>query len=184
MREEKSRKTSCGIEQIIGELALYTPLILIAYFGNMLLSCVISMLCVFIFKLFFYNSLHLNKWYWCVTLSYSLFITISIFYKGLGLTSPFLENQPMLLIMICVGVTYLNHYAGVWQHKLTHKNIYAMSEEELYAHCRQRGLDDVDCKIAKYIVIERLKGKALYDAIGYSERQTKRKRAQILKIIK
>lgn len=67
--------------------------------------------------------------------------------------------------------------------KINHKNIYAMNEQELYEHCRNRGLDDVECKIAYYIVIERLKGKELYETIGYSEAQAKRKRKKILKAI-
>ena len=53
----------------------------------------------------------------------------------------------------------------------------------LFIHCRNCGLDDADCKIAYYVVIERLKGKELYDAIGYSEAQSKRKRTKILKLI-
>lgn len=67
---------------------------------------------------------------------------------------------------------------------LNHKDIYAMNEDELYEHCRKCGLSDVDCKIAYFIVIERLKGKELYQAINYSERQTKRKRKEILNKIK
>lgn len=86
--------------------------------------------------------------------------------------------------MLCVGIAYLNHYAGVWQQHIVHKNIYAMSEQELYEHCRKQGLDDVDCKIAKIIVIDRLKGQELYNAIGYSESQAKRKRKYILKLIR
>lgn len=65
-----------------------------------------------------------------------------------------------------------------------HKNIYAMNRQELYEHCRNCGLDDVECNIAYFIVIERLKGKELYEAIGYSERQTIRKRKKILNAIK
>lgn len=68
--------------------------------------------------------------------------------------------------------------------KINHKDIYAMNEQELYEHCRNCGLDDNDCKIAYFVVIERLKGKELYEAIGYSERQTKRKRTKILETIK
>lgn len=60
------------------------------------------------------------------------------------------------------------------------KNIWAMDKDELYEHCRNRGLSDEECKIAYFIVIERLKGNDLYNAICYSERQTKRKRKQIL----
>ena len=68
--------------------------------------------------------------------------------------------------------------------RATHKNIYAMTEQELYEHCRNRGLDDADCKIAKLIVIDRLKGEDLYYSIGYSESQSKRKRKKILNLIK
>lgn len=68
--------------------------------------------------------------------------------------------------------------------KIGHKDVYTMSENELYEHCRAHGLSDADCKIAFFIIHERLKGKELYDAIGYSERQAKRKRAVILNIIK
>ena len=63
-------------------------------------------------------------------------------------------------------------------------NIYTMDAEELYKHCRSRGLDDVECKIAYFVVIERLKGRELYDAIGYSEIQSKRKRKSILERLK
>lgn len=65
-----------------------------------------------------------------------------------------------------------------------HKDIYAMSEDELYQHCRDCGLGEEDCRIAYFVVIERLQGKELYSAIGYSERQTKRKRKKILDTIK
>ena len=65
-----------------------------------------------------------------------------------------------------------------------HEDIYAMSEKDFYDHCRSRGLSEEDCRIAHFIVIVRLKGRELYDAIGYSERQAKRKRLQILNIIK
>jgi hypothetical protein len=63
-------------------------------------------------------------------------------------------------------------------------DIYAMDAETLYRHCRSRGLDDVECKIAYFVVIERLKGRELYETIGYSEIQTKRKRKSILERLK
>ena len=67
--------------------------------------------------------------------------------------------------------------------KLNHKDIYAMDENELYEHCRKCGLSEDDCKLAYYVIIERLQGKELYKAINYSERHTKRKRAKVMKII-
>lgn len=63
-------------------------------------------------------------------------------------------------------------------------DIYSMDAETLYKHCRSRGLDDVECKIAYFVVIERLKGRELYETIGYSEIQSKRKRKSILDRIK
>lgn len=181
--QKETRRKSFKIEQLIGELILYAPLIFLSYLMGTLISCIITMLCVFIFKYFFYYSLHLYKWYWCLTLSYSLFIVVTIFYKGLGLTTPFLENQPMLLVIISVGVAYLNHYAGVWQAKFTYKDIYTMSSEELYKHCRAKGLDESYCQTAQLIIIKRLKGQVLYDAMGYSASQAKRIRKRIFKAL-
>lgn len=66
----------------------------------------------------------------------------------------------------------------------THKDIYTMNKQELYDYCRSRGLDDVECKIAEFVVIDRLKGKELYEAISYSESQAKRKRKHILNKLK
>ena len=81
----------------------------------------------------------------------------------------------------------LNNYVNLLLNqinKLNHKDIYAMNKQELYEHCRNCGLDDIECKIAYYVVVERLKGKELYEAIGYSEAQAKRKRKKILNSIK
>ena len=78
----------------------------------------------------------------------------------------------------------LNDYANSLVAKLNHKNIYSMNEQELYEHCRARGLSEEECRIAKFVVLDRLKGKELYTAMSYSERQSKRLRAAILNKIK
>ena len=78
----------------------------------------------------------------------------------------------------------LQEHIEILLNQLEHKDIWAMNEDELYEHCRQCGLSEEDCKIAYFIVIERLKGKELYEAIRYSESQTKRKRKSILDKIK
>lgn len=77
----------------------------------------------------------------------------------------------------------LERYVIELVRKLEHKDIYAMTEDELYQHCRNCGLSEDDCLLAYYVVIERLQGKELYKAINYSERQTKRRRAKVMKII-
>ncbi len=118
-------------------------------------------------------------------------ITIIFFINYFAhLVAGLIRNLPMLIERsICLAVLYFgvcvytNFLQSIELKKYT-GNIYAMSKDELYKHCRLRGLDDADCKIAEMIVIEHLKGEALYHAIGYSERQTKRKRAYIIDKIK
>ena len=78
----------------------------------------------------------------------------------------------------------LNDYANDLVARLNFKDIYSMNEQELYDHCRSRGLSEEECRIAKFVVLDRLKGKELYTAMSYSERQAKRLRAAILNKIK
>ena len=78
----------------------------------------------------------------------------------------------------------LNDYANDLVAKLSYKDIYSMNEKELYDHCRSKGLSEEECRIAKFVVLDRLKGKELYSAMSYSERQAKRLRTAILNKIK
>ena len=132
--------------------------------------------------------------------AYCLLLTLAIIWFAIPITLPvstsLLSSIPIAFIICFFGfiaqdrvdclieIKRLTKYSEELLSKLNHKDIYAMSTEELYEHCRNCGLSDEDCKIAYYIVIERLKGKELYDAINYSERQTKRKRKKILDTIK
>jgi hypothetical protein len=78
----------------------------------------------------------------------------------------------------------LNDYANSLVAKLNYKDIYSMDEQELYAHCRSKGLSEEECRIARFVVLDRLKGRELYTAMSYSERQAKRLRTAILNKIK
>ena len=132
--------------------------------------------------------------------AYCLSLTLAIIWFAIPMTLPLatslLASIPIAFIICFLGfiaqdrvdliieVKELNKYVDELLQKLNHKDIYAMNEEGLYEHCRNCGLSDVDCKIAYFVVIERLKGKELYNAIGYSEAQSKRLRKKILNIIK
>ena len=96
---------------------------------------------------------------WLLPLEYSLF-------------------NSLFVAFLCCWILYLVAY------KTRKPDICSMSAKELYAHCRARGLSEEECMIARCIIIDRLKGKRLYDAIGYSERQTIRIRREILSKIK
>ena len=78
----------------------------------------------------------------------------------------------------------LNDYANALVAKLNYKDIYAMNEQELYEHCRSKGLSEEECRIARFVILDRLKGRELYTAMSYSERQAKRLRTAILNKIK
>lgn len=54
------------------------------------------------------------------------------------------------------------------------KNLYAMNEQELFEYCKRKGLCDFDIKMADVIFRQQLKGKELYEKLGYSKRQTLR----------
>lgn len=133
------------------------------------------------------------------TTAYCLSLTLAIIWFAIPVTLPLatslLSSIPIAFLICFFGylaqdrldkarkIRDLNHHIQELLDQIMHKDIFAMSEDELYQHCRNCGLDDSDCKIAYFMIIERLKGKELYEAIGYSERQTKRKRKKILETI-
>ena len=141
----------------------------------------------------FDKQFHFNKTSYCLTL------TLAIIWFAIPITLPLavslLSSIPIAFVVCYFGfitqdwidrkytILKLEQYINTLMEKINHKSIYSMTAEELYEHCRSRGLSDADCKIAYFIVIERLKGYELYDAINYSERQAKRKRKQILETI-
>lgn len=132
--------------------------------------------------------------------AYCLILTLAIVWFAipitLSITASLLSSIPIAFLVCFFGyiaqdrvdltleVKKLNKYVDELLTKIQHKDIYAMTESELYEHCRSCGLSEDDCKIAYFVVIERLKGKELYKTIGYSERQTIRKRREILNTIK
>lgn len=134
------------------------------------------------------------------TIAYCLSLTLALIWFAIPITLSvsvsLLSSIPIAFLICFVGylaqdridlqkdVKRLDNHVRELLDKIMHKDIFAMNEDELYEHCRNRGLSEEDCKIAYFIIIERLKGKELYAAINYSERQTKRKRKQILDTIK
>lgn len=133
---------------------------------------------------------HCNTTGCCLALTFSIIALATL--TVLPLSVSLLSAVPLALFTVYFGyliqsaiddeiiITKLQKYINELLCSIRHKDIYAMSETELYEHCKSCGLDDLDSQIAKLIVIDRLKGQELYAAIGYSERQTKRKRKTII----
>ena len=128
----------------------------------------------------FNKQFHFNKTAYC------LILTLAIIWFAVPIVLPLgislLSSIPIAFIISFFGFIAQDRVDLILATK--HKSIYSMSKDELYEHCKNCGLSEEDSRIAYFIVYERLKGQELYDAIGYSERHAKRKRSQILKIIK
>ena len=137
------------------------------------------------------------------SIAYCIILTLAIIWFAISYTLPMaaslLSSIPIAFAICYIGyliqdnidkaiqIKQLEKYSTELVMQLaryTEKDIYAMDDRELYEHCRSRGLSEEDCRIAYFVVRERLQGKELYEAIGYSERQTKRKRTKILNTIK
>ena len=142
----------------------------------------------------FDKQFHFNKTAYCIGLSL-LIVWFSI-PSTLPLSVSLLSGIPVAFIICIIGFVVqdridlivatrkLDKYVDDLLNNISHKDIYAMTDDELYEHCRTCGLSEEDCRIAHFVVFDRLKGKELYDAIGYSKRQTIRKRQSILRTIK
>lgn len=193
------RKLKLSIKDFItDELWIYVIIIgsiaLCSWLFNRWIEGIMFCIAHLVIRRVFNKQFHFNSTAYCLTL------TLAIIWFAIPITMPLttslLSSIPIAFIVCFFGfiaqdrvdllieVKRLDNYANGLVLKLNHKDIYAMNEDELYEHCRKCGLSEEDCKIAYFVVIERLKGKELYETINYSERQAKRKRKKILDTIK
>ena len=181
-------------KQLWVHLLVILSLSLCAWIFDRWLEALLMFVSHIVIRRAFDKQFHLNKTAFCILL------TLAIMWFAIPITLPLasslLSSIPISFLICFFGylaqdrvdlrneVKRLDSYATHLVMGIAHKDIYAMNEEELYEHCRSCGLGEEDCRIAYFVVIERLQGKELYNAIGYSERQTKRKRKKILDTIK
>lgn len=180
-------------QQLWVHLIVFSSIALCSWLFNRWVEGVMFCVAHTVIRKAFEKQFHFN------TTAYCLSLTLAIIWFAIPSTLPvavsLLSSIPIAWLICFVGylaqdrvdkikkVKELRRDIEELLEKINHKDIYGMTEQELYEHCRSRGLDDADCKIAHMIVFERLKGEALYYAIGYSERQAKRKRKKILATI-
>lgn len=167
---------------------------LCAYIFNRYIEATMFCIAHICIRISFNKQYHLNKTAYCLSL------TLAIIWFSIPITMPLtislLSSIPIAFVICFLGflaqdrvdlihdIKHLEKQSKELIEKLNHKDIYAMNEKELYEHCRNCGLSEEDCRLAYLIVIERLHGRELYDAMGYCERHCKRKRTQILTKIK
>lgn len=194
MKKAKLRIKDFLVDSLWEYLIIFASIFLCAWIFDKWIEAIMFCVAHTCIRNAFDKQFHFNSTAYCLSL------TLAIIWFAIPITLPLatslLASIPISFLICFFGfiaqdrvdllieIKKLENYANELLLKLNHKDIYAMNEDELYKHCRNCGLSDVDCKIAYFIVIERLKGKELYQAINYSERQTKRKRKEILDKIK
>lgn len=181
------------VEQLWFYIVLFCSILLCAWFFDRWVESLLFIIAHIVIRRVFDKQFHFNKTALCLSLTLAIiWFAIPI---TLPLTSSLLSSIPISFLICFFGylaqdrvdikkeIKELELYTLELVRKLTHKDIYAMNEDELYEHCRNCGLDEEDCKIAYFVVIERLQGKELYKALPYSEATIKRKRLKIMQKI-
>ncbi|MEG2541094.1 MAG: hypothetical protein RSB59_04940 [Clostridia bacterium] len=136
-----------------------------------------------------------DKQYHSGLTSVCLFITLTIAFLGiatcLSLSVSLLSAIPIATFVCWVGYLaqaktdcYIQLANIKKQNVIAKIDIYTLNDISFYDYCKKCGLSEEDSRIAYFVVIERLKGKEFYQAIGYSEAQSKRKRKYILEKLK
>lgn len=181
------------IDDLWEYLIVFLSIILCSWLFNKFIEGIVLCISHTCIRNAFDKQFHFNKTAYCLCLTLGIiWFAIPI---SLPLATSLLGSIPIAFLISFIGfvaqdridlikeVKLLNEHATSLVMKLSHKDVYAMNEDELYEHCRNCGLDEEDCKIAYFVVIERLQGKELYEAVPYSEATIKRKRARIMKTI-
>lgn len=194
MRKTKLKIKDFIIDDLWEYLIVFASIALCAWIFDKWIEAIMFCIAHTCIRNAFDKQFHFNSTAYCSSLTLAIiWFAIPI---TLPLTTSLLASIPISFLICFFGfiaqdrvdllieVKRLENYANELVAKLNHKDIYSMNEDELYEHCRKCGLSEEDCKIAYFVVIERLKGKELYKTINCSERQTKRKRKKILETIK
>lgn len=182
------------VEQVWVYAIIICSILLCAWLFNRWIESIMFSISHFAIRRAFDKQFHFNRTAYCITLTLAIF-WFAIPYT-LPITSSLLSSIPIAFVICFLGyiaqdrvdlrkeIEHLDKYSTRVVMGIAHKDIYAMTDRELYEHCRACGLSEEDCRIAYFVVAERLHGKELYKAIGYSERHSKRKRKDILNRIK
>ena len=197
-KSQKLRKLSIKIRDfIVDELWVYIIVLgsiaLVSWLFDKWIEGIMFCIAHTVVRGVFSKQFHFHTTSFCLSLTLQIiwFVIPSIFSVHISL----LASIPVSFVIAMIGyilqelidtkqqVAKLEKYSTQLLMELqakSTKDIYAMTEDELYEHCRSCGLDEEDCKIAYFIVIERLKGKELYHALPYSEATIKRRRLKIM----
>lgn len=139
--------------------------------------------CVLRFR--FVNILHCNTTFKCMLLTNGIifvFIPITIPLTNSlfgGLIAGFVVNYGANLIASNIFREKEKTELNALRKEKHDRSVYRLNEAELREHCRSYNLDPIDEEIVVQRLIYHLKGKDLYDRIGYSKPQMIRREKAI-----
>lgn len=133
----------------------------------------------------FVNILHCNTTFKCMLLTNGIvfvFIPITIPLTNSlfgGLLAGFVVNYGANLIASSIFREKEKTELNALRKEKHDRDIYKLNEADLREHCRSYNLDPIDEEIVVQRLIHHLKGKELYDRIGYSKPQMIRREKAI-----
>lgn len=175
----------------LGIVAILTG---IAYCMNSVIELYIMLISFLIAKQRYKYKFHCKSSLQCLLLS------VGVFVIALRVT------LPLGISYICSGIcglviAYVGQYAGESKfiredyayiepryntliEEQRKQDVYSLSEDDLRKYCRSFNFDEIDEEIVVQRLIYHLKGKDLYDKIGYSKPQMIRREQRIESILK
>lgn len=184
------------VSQVIGEIILISPLVIACLFLRMGLIVALAMPIIFVCKQFYESTAHIPKGkdHYCIIITCGVFLGLGIFYRGFQ-TLAFMQNQPMIIVLCAVGISWINANIGDYQREhielLTEREQRQHSprfdpdhctEEELIARCREVFTRDVVYKTEK--AIQHFILKLPHEQIDINPRTSQKQRERMRKSLR
>jgi len=145
-------------EQLTGEILLLAPLLLILVVLRIFIPSIMAMVVFFACKWAYdkktESHLHIGKAQ-CAIASYGIFIIIGLICAGLSVASPYMQNQPMMQIILAIAATWAWAAAGDIQYSYSEAQrelkqfkdkppfrCETATADEIRARCIERGKTD------------------------------------------
>ena len=175
----------------LGIVAILTG---IAYCMHSVIELYIMLISFLIAKQQYRYKFHCKSSMQCLLLSVGVFVIslritlplrISYMCSGIcGLIIAYVGQYEGESKFIREDYTYIEPRYNALIEEQRERDIYSMSESDLRGYCRSFNFDEIDEEIVIQRLIHHLKGKELYDKIGYSKPQMIRREQRIESILK
>lgn len=94
------------VEQSIGELVIAAPFVALCAYLGLLVPCILGMIGLLVDKMCYPCKPHFKHDWQCLVATHGLFTALCLMYAGLQRISPLMGNQPMFVLLCCIGVSW------------------------------------------------------------------------------